>query len=98
MLELRDMTEKESRDYLNYDTNLVFKYKMRIMIIGFAIKKYGVKAFLEQEELSHDKEDKVFNIPLDKRRDIYRFMERNPNYIEEKLAKELFRESEYYPR
>ena len=39
MLEIKDMTEKESRDYLNYDSNLVYKYKIRIMILDILIKK-----------------------------------------------------------
>lgn len=98
MLELKDMTEKESRDYLNYDANLVYKYKIRIMILNILIKKYGFQEFMEQEKMLLDKEDKVLNIPFDKKREIYRFMMRNQNYSEEQLAKELFRESEYYPR
>lgn len=98
MLELKDMTEKESRDYLNYDANLVYKYKIRIMILDILIKKYGFQEVMEQEEPVLDKEDKVLNISLGEKRDIYRFMKRNQNYTEEQLAKELFRESEYYPR
>lgn len=97
MLELKEMTEKESRDYLNYDANLVYKYMIKIMIARMVIKQYGLQAYMGNEEIVTDKESKWLEVPIDERREIYRFMEKNSNYIEEQLAKDAFRESEYYP-
>lgn len=97
MLEIKDQTEKESRHYLNYDANLVYKYKLKTIIVRLAIEEYGLQVYMGEEELETDKEDWLLKISIDERRDIYRFMERNFNFTEEQLAKELFRESEYYP-
>lgn len=98
MLELKDKTEKECRDYINSNANLVFKYMMLVMTVSFAIEKYGLQMYLGLEELEIDKEYRWLDIPIDERRDIYRFMERYPYYTAERQAKEIFKESEYYPR
>lgn len=98
MLEIKDMTEEERRKYINYNVNLVNKYKMLIIIVRFTIKEHGLQVFLGQEDTEIHKENMMLKIPIDERRDIYRFMERNANYTEAQLAKELFREREYYPR
>lgn len=94
MLEL-----KENRKDSNYDANLVWNYKIEIRMARHTIKKYGLQVFLGQEDPPADKKDMMMglmNIPVDERRDIYNFMERNPQYSDEQLAKELFRECEYY--
>ena len=97
MLEIKDMTEEENRKYLNYDANLVYKYKLRVMIARITIEEYGLQVYLGKEEPMFDKEDPLLAIPLAERKEIYGFIEKNPNYNEMQLAKELFRESEYYP-
>lgn len=97
MLEQKEQTENESRSYLTYDANLLFKYKMKIIIARYMIEKYGVQVFLG-EEPTVDETDNLLDFSIDKRKEIYRFMERNPDYSDDKLVKELFRESEYYPR
>lgn len=93
MLEIKDMTEEENRKYLNYDANLLYKYKCKVGMVRIMIKECGLQVYLSQEK----QEKSLLCIPLDERREIYRFMEKNPNYNEMQLVRELFRESEYYP-
>ena len=50
MLELNDNTEKESRNCTNYEYNLLHQYEIKIMVMQFAIKKYGLQVFLGHEE------------------------------------------------
>lgn len=97
MLEQKDKTEKEWREYRNYNANLVFQYKIQIMMARYEIEKHGLQVFRGQEEVIADKGNKVLEIPLDIRQEIYRFMDCYPDYTEEQLAKVLFRESEFFP-
>lgn len=82
MLESKDMSEKEKRSYLNYDRDLIFKYKIRLIIENYAIKEYKKQllsgqtknaTFFKYAETSSDKRKELFEL---------QFAERN--YIKEK--------------
>ena len=76
MLEMKDMTENESRAYLNYDANLVYKYKLRIITARVVIKKKGLQVFLEQPPETGES-GLILELPIDERTEIYRFIERS---------------------
>lgn len=95
MLESKDMSEKEKRSYLNYDRDLIFKYKIRLIIENYAIKEY--KKQLLSGQTKNATLFKYAETSSDKRKELFEFIKKYPNYTEKQLAKALFRESEFYP-
>ena len=97
MLELKVRSEDENRESLMYDSNLVWKYRFIIMMARYLIKKHGVQVFLGEKEAPPDLNERLLNASLDERKEIYRAIERYPDYADEKLAKIFYKESEFYP-
>lgn len=101
MLELKDKSEKGKRDDLRYVANLRWKYSLDIKIVRHLIKKHGVQVCLGENETALDVNDnlikKILEISLDERKEIYRLLERYPDYTDEQLAKIFYKESEFYP-
>lgn len=96
MLEMRNDPDGGETKKEKVEHNIIFHYECKILIARHYLKKYGKGWFLGEDCSIETEEKNIFDVPVEEKQDLIRFLEKKPYFSDKQLGKEMFRESEYF--